>query len=337
MSNTLTSLGLFVALSLSLNGEVVAQDGDHDAVNHEEMNHEEMNHEEMNHEEMNHEEMNHEEMNHEEMNHEEMNHEEMNHEEMNHEEMDHSAMTEMENDSLRDPHAYSGGYERATGPYSLPAQRQVVLADEATFVGVWMDRFELVDHEDGQGAELEGFAWLGNSYRRLLLQAQIETVEGEVEEGEIDLLYSRAVSPFWDLRAGLHHSFGESADRDWAAIGFKGLAPYWFEVDAALHLGNHGRTAFDLELEYELLLTQRLVLQPRLDIAVFGKTDSELGRGSGLSTIKAGARLRYEFDRQFAPYLGVERVRRFGETAELLPLGSSRTETHWVLGLRFWY
>jgi copper resistance protein B len=251
--------------------------------------------------------------------------------------MNHSAMTEMENDSLRDPHAYSGGYERATGPYSLPAQRQVVLADEATFVGVWMDRFELVDHEDSQGAELEGFAWLGNSYRRLLLQAQIETVEGEVEEGEIDLLYSRAVSPFWDLRAGLHHSFGESADRDWAAIGFKGLAPYWFEVDAALHLGNHGRTAFDLELEYELLLTQRLVLQPRLDIAVFGKTDSELGRGSGLSTIKAGARLRYEFDRQFAPYLGVERVRRFGETAELLPLGSSRTETHWVLGLRFWY
>ena len=251
--------------------------------------------------------------------------------------MDHSAMTEMENDSLRDPHAYSGGYERATGPYSLPAQRQVVLADEATFVGVWMDRFELVDHEDGQGAELEGFAWLGNSYRRLLLQAQIETVEGEVEEGEIDLLYSRAVSPFWDLRAGLHHSFGESADRDWAAIGFKGLAPYWFEVDAALHLGDHGRTAFDLELEYELLLTQRLVLQPRLDIAVFGKTDIELGRGSGLSTIKAGARLRYEFDRQFAPYLGVERVRRFGETAELLPLGSSRTETHWVLGLRFWY
>jgi copper resistance protein B len=109
------------------------------------------------------------------------------------------------------------------------------------------------------------------------------------------------------------------------------------EVDAALHLGDHGRTAFDLELEYELLLTQRLVLQPRLDIAVFGKTDIELGRGSGLSTIKAGARLRYEFDRQFAPYLGVERVRRFGETAELLPLGSSRTETHWVLGLRFWY
>jgi copper resistance protein B len=135
----------------------------------------------------------------------------------------------------------------------------------------------------------------------------------------------------------LHHSFGESADRDWAALGFKGLAPYWFQIDATLHLGNNGRTAFDFEAEYELLLTQRLVLQPRIDIRAFSKTDVELGRGSGLSVIKVGARLRYEFDRQFAPYVGVERVKRFGETADLLPLGSSQTETHWVLGMRFWF
>jgi copper resistance protein B len=261
----------------------------------------------------------------------------MNHEQMNHDAMSHSDMAVMDADALRDPHAYSGGYERASGPYALASQRQVVLADEATFVGVWMDRFEFVDHGDGQGTEMEGFAWLGNSYRRLLLQTQIETVGGEVEEGEVDLLYSRAVSPFWDIRGGLHHSFGENADRDWATIGFKGLVPYWFEVDAALHLGNKGRTAFDLEVEYELLLTQRLVLQPRIDIKAFSQKDIELGRGSGLSTIKAGARLRYEFDRQFAPYLGVERVKRFGETADLLPLSSSRMETHWVLGLRFWY
>jgi copper resistance protein B len=306
MNNAIITLGIVAALALSLNGEVAAQDNDHqmhptgDEVP-------------------------------------EVNHEEMSHEEMSHDAMDHSGMTEMDTDSLRDPHAYSGGYERASGPYSLPSQRQVVLADEATFVGVWMDRFELVDHEDGEGAEMEGYAWLGNSYRRILLQAQIETVEGEVEEGEVDLLYSRAVSPFWDIRAGLHRSFGENADRDWATIGFKGLAPYWFEVDAALHLGDNGRTAFDLEVEYELLLTQRLVLQPRIDIKAFSETDIELGRGSGLSTIKAGARLRYEFDRQFAPYLGVERVKLFGETADLRQLGSSRTETHWVLGLRFWY
>lgn len=305
MKNVITTLGLAAALVLSLNEEVVAQDSDHQA--------------------------------HHTGDQDAMNHEEMNHEEMNHEAMDHSDMTEMETASQRDPHAYSGGYERASGPYARPSQSQVILADEAVFIGVWMDRFEFVDHQDGQGAELEGFAWIGNSYRQLLLQAQIETVEGEVEEGEVDLLYSHAVSPFWDVRVGLHRSFGETADRDWAAIGIKGLAPYWFEVDAALHLGDDGHTAFDLEIEYELLLTQRLVLQPRIDIKAFSETDIELGRGSGLSTVKAGARLRYEFDRQFAPYLGVERVRSFGETADMLLPGSNRVETHWVLGLRFWY
>jgi len=251
--------------------------------------------------------------------------------------MDTAAMAESDQNTMRDPHAYSNGYGLTSGPYALPAQRQVRLADERTFTGLWMDRLEYVEHDATQGTELEGFAWFGNSYRQILLQAQIETVEDDIEAGEIDLLYSLAVSPFWDLRFGMHRSFGENADRDWAAIGFKGLFPYWFEIDATLHLGDNGRAAFDFEAEYELLLTQRLVLQPRLDISAFSETDVELERGSGLSTIKAGARLRYELDRRFAPYVGVERVRRFGETADLLTLSSDRTETHWVLGVKFWF
>jgi len=251
--------------------------------------------------------------------------------------MDHTATGETDQPEMRDPHAYSDGYGLTTGPYLQPSQRKIVLADEKTFTGLWMDRLEFVQHDVMQGAEMEGFAWFGNSYRQIIVQAQIETLEGAVEEGEVDVLYSRAVSPFWDLRYGAHRSFGENADRDWAAIGFKGLAPYWFEIDATLHIGNSGHAAFDFEAEYELLLTQRLVLQPRIDIMAFSKTDADLGRGSGLSTIKAGARLRYELDRQFAPYLGVERVSRYGETADLMPIGGDRTETHWVLGLKFWF
>ena len=251
--------------------------------------------------------------------------------------MDHAAMGETDQPEMRDPHAYSDGYGLTTGPYLQPSQRKIVLADEKTFTGLWMDRFEFVQHDVMQGGELEGFAWFGNSYRQIIVQAQMETLEGTVEEGEIDVLYSTAVSPFWDLRYGAHRSFGENADRDWAAIGFKGLAPYWFEIDASLHIGNSGHAAFDFEAEYELLLTQRLVLQPRIDIMAFSKTDVDLGRGSGLSTIKTGARLRYELDRQFAPYLGVEHVSRYGETADLMPIGRNRTETHWVLGLKFWF
>jgi len=251
--------------------------------------------------------------------------------------MDHAAMGEADQPELRDPYAYSDGYGLTTGPYLLPSQRKIVLADEKTFTGLWMDRLEFVQHDVMQGAEMEGFAWFGNSYRQIIVQAQIEKLEGSIEEGEVDVLYSTAVSPFWDLRYGAHRSFGDNADRDWAAIGFKGLAPYWFEIDATLHIGSNGHAGFDFEAEYELLLTQRLVLQPRIDILAFSKTDADLGRGSGLSTIKAGARLRYELDRQFAPYLGVERVSRFGETADLMPIGRDRTETHWVLGLKFWF
>lgn len=240
-------------------------------------------------------------------------------------------------DTLRDPHAYSNGYERTSGPYALASQPQIKLADEQAFIGLWMDRFEYVNHDITEGTELEGYAWLGNSYRQWLVQLQVETVENEIEAGEIDLLYSVAASPFWDFRFGLHQAFGEKAHKEWAAFGFKGLTPYWLEVDATLHLGEDGHVAFDLETEYELLLTQHLVLQPRLDISAFSETDADLGRGSGLSAIKVGARLRYELDRQFAPYLGVERVIRYGETADLLPVGAARSETHWVAGLRFWF
>lgn len=254
---------------------------------------------------------------------------------MTHEE--HVDMSDASEPGLRDPHAYANGYERSSGPYALASQTQMQLADEQTFAGLWMDRFEFVDHDVTQGIELEGFAWFGNSYRQWIVQLQVETVEDDVEEGELDILYSRAISPFWNLRLGMHHSFGENTDRDWATIGIKGLAPYWIEVDSSLHIGDNGQAAFDLEMEYEMLLGQRLVLQPRLDIAAFAKNDAELGRGSGLSTIKAGARLRYEFDRQFAPYLGVERVSRFGKTLDFMLPGTRKTETHWVAGLRFWF
>ena len=259
------------------------------------------------------------------------------HEVMDGHTVDHEQMSEGDTSALRDPHAYADGYERASGPYSLPEQRQVSLADEKTFSGLWMNRLEYVDHEGEDGTEMEGFGWFGNSYRQLIVQAQVEMIDDSVRAGEVDLLYSQAVSPFWDLRMGVHRSFGEETDRDWGAISLKGLAPYWFEIDATLHLGDKGRAAIDLEAEYEILLTQRLVLQPRIDVSAYSKTDAELGRGSGLSTVKFGVRLRYEFDRQFGPYIGVERVSNFGETADMLPTGTDRKETHWILGLRFWF
>ncbi|MBL4574187.1 MAG: hypothetical protein JKY86_14130 [Gammaproteobacteria bacterium] len=135
MNKSIITLSSVAALAFSLNAEVVAQDGDHLMHQATDMTHDPVQ----------------VTMDHDAMNHEEMNHEEMNHEEMNHDAMDHSDMAEMDTALLRDPHAYSGGFERGSGPYALPSQRRVVLADEATFVGVWMDRFEFVDHQDKEG------------------------------------------------------------------------------------------------------------------------------------------------------------------------------------------
>lgn len=256
---------------------------------------------------------------------------------VNHEAMNHSGHEQMASSGLRDPHAYSNGYTRSTGPYSMPGGQQLSLADEAVFRGLWVDRFEYVDSHDFDATELEGHLWMGDSYNRYLLRSEIEIVDDSLHKAEVDLLHTRAISPFWDLRFGVRREFGEEDNRNWASIGLGGLAPYWFEVDASFFIGEGGNSLLDIEVEYDLLLTQRLVMQPRLDVHSYGQTDKEMGRGSGLSVVKAGFRLRYEFDRQFAPYLGYERVMKYGETADLLTVDQDRTDNHWVLGLKFWF
>lgn len=239
--------------------------------------------------------------------------------------------------ALRDPHEYSNGFVRDSGPYTLAREDQLHLADETTFTGLWVDRFEYVESHDTDATEFEGHAWLGDSYNRYLLRSEIEVINDRLHVAEIDLLHTRAISPFWDVRFGVRHEVRDEGSRNWASIGLGGLAPYWFEIDASLFLGENGNSLLDIEAEYDLLLTQRLVMQPRLDVHAYGKTDLQMRQGAGLSVVKAGFRLRYEFDRQFAPYFGVERVVRYGRTADLLLPDENRQDTHWIAGLKFWF
>lgn len=246
-------------------------------------------------------------------------------------------MPAQQSGSLRDPHAYSDGFERGSGPYTLTNGSRVSLADETYFTGLWVDRFEYVESHDTNATEFEGHAWIGDSYTRYMLRSEIEIINDAVEVAEIDLLYSRAISPFWDIRLGVRREVREEDHRNWASIGLTGLAPYWFEVDASLFVGENGSSLLDIEAEYELLVTQRLVIQPRLDVHAYGKTDEVMRQGAGLSTVKAGFRMRYEFDRQLAPYLGVERVVKYGRTADLLLPDENREDTHWLIGFKFWF
>jgi copper resistance protein B len=202
---------------------------------------------------------------------------------------------------------------------------------------VAFDQLEWRDSDAGDATFWDGRAWFGNDYDKALLKTEGERLDGEYE-GSAELLWDHVISRWWSLQGGVAHDFGEGPSRTWAAVGVQGLAPYWFEVEAFAYVGEEGRTAANFTAEYEMFLTQRLVLQPKLELKLYGKDDPANGIGSGFSTTEFGLRLRYEIRREFAPYLGVVWSQKFGETADLArDHGNDADELQLVAGLRVWF
>ncbi len=209
--------------------------------------------------------------------------------------------------------------------------------------GQWMfmaDRFEFrdADHEDLGLFDMQG--WIGGDIEKLWFKTEGEySFDGnEFEELELQALYSRAISPYFNFNAGVRHDFEPGSGRTFAVIGLQGLAPYWFELDNELFISDDGDVEARIEAEYELLFTQRLVGQVRAEVGFSAQDIPELGIGSGLGSIEAGFRLRYEVVREFAPYVGIEWLRQFGATADFArAAGRDATSSSVVAGLRFWY
>ena len=201
------------------------------------------------------------------------------------------------------------------------------------------ERFELQSFDDEDVLLLDGNAWIGGDINKLWFKTELEYVpdEGELEEAEVQALWSRAISPYFDLQLGVRQDF-EPRGRTHAVAGAQGLAPYLFEVDAAAFLSADGDLTSRVETEYELLLTQRLILQPRVEVELSAQDIPELETGSGLVSLSAGLRLRYEIKREFAPYIGVEYQRSFGDTADYIEAaGGEADATAFVIGIRAWY
>lgn len=203
---------------------------------------------------------------------------------------------------------------------------------------VRFDRFEAWDADPGTGQAWEGSAWIGGDTQRLWLRSEGEREHGSTTAADLEVLYGRGISAWWDLLAGVRHDFAPGPSQDWLAFGVQGVAPYKFEVSATAYLGEHGHSAFVAEVEYELLLTSRLVLQPLLEVELRGQDDAVRGTGSGLSSAEAGLRLRYEITRRFAPYVGLVHERSFGGTADhRREAGEATRDTRWVAGVRWWF
>ena len=189
--------------------------------------------------------------------------------------------------------------------------------------------------------QFNGSGWVGGDYNRVWIKPEgTKVYDGPWEDVDTQLLYGRLIAPFWDLQAGVRY-FQASSDgppRASAVLGVQGIAPYWFDVEAALFISNRGEVSARLELEYDLLLTQRLILQPRLETNIAAQKVRELGIGQGVNDLEVGARLRYEIRREFAPYIGIAWTSKFGETADFARAqGDAVDKLQFVVGVRFWF
>ena len=202
------------------------------------------------------------------------------------------------------------------------------------------DRFEYQSNEGSPSLLFDGQGWWGTDRNKLWVKTEIDYDfdADRFEEAELQALWSRPFARYFDFQAGVRRDFEPDPSRNYAVIGIEGLAPYWFEVDAALFVSGHGDVTARIEAEYDLLLTQRLVLQPRTELNFAVQTVDELKIGSGLSNAELGTRLRYEITRQFAPYVGVNWTRSIGDTADFVrAAGDDPGAVSFVAGLRFWF
>ena len=226
---------------------------------------------------------------------------------------------------------YSDGYRSGAMP-------GMDMADNAALGMVMLDQLEYARSSHGNSIFLDGAAWYGKDFDKLWLKAEGESSRGRLRELRTEGLWDHAIATYWSTQLGVRHDFGLGPDRTWAALGVQGLAPYWFDTEATIYVGQGGRAAARLQLEYDELLTQRWVLQPKVEFNLYGRDDPQRGTGSGLADAELGLRLRYEIPREIAPYLGLVYRQRFGHTADFARAqGEAPDDVQFVLGLHAWF
>jgi copper resistance protein B len=193
----------------------------------------------------------------------------------------------------------------------------------------WVDRL-LVDQlewRDGDGAPAGAWdaqARYGNDYDKLVVRTEGDWQSGLAAQGRVDLLWDRIATRWWSLQAGARYDFGEGPARGWAAVGIAGLAPYWLEVEATFYVGDAGALAARFKTQTDLLLTQRLIVQPEVELNAYSRADAARDQKAGWSDSQAGLRLRCVVQPDLAPYAGVAWIQRVGASGRV----------QWVAGIR---
>lgn len=277
----------------------------------------------------------------------------MDHSAMDHSTMDHGpmdmagddmdGMTAPMADETPPPEAGSGPARAADaiwGTDVMLGSRKQLAAENGGMTTLWVmaDRVEYRVRDGKNGYLWDGQGYYGGDINKFWLKTEGEGSFGDkIESIEMQALWSHAIAPFFDLQAGVRQDFAQR-DRTYAVVGIQGLAPYLFEVDVAAFLSDRGDLTASIEAEYDQRITQRLILQPRAELNLAAQDVPELGIGAGLDTAELGIRLRYEFVREFAPYIGVEQEWKSGQSARYARAsGDDPSVTNFVVGIRFWF
>ena len=242
------------------------------------------------------------------------------------------------------PAAAGNGPPRAAdaiwGADAMAASRKDLRRSHGDFPVFWFqgDRFETQMREDADFYLWDIQGYYGGPTRRLWFKSEGEGSFGRSpDDAEVQALYAQAFAPFWDVQAGVRHDIAGPGTTH-AVIGVQGLAPYLFEIDTALFVSTRGDLTARLEAEIDQRITQRLILQPRIEANLSAQDIPQLGIGAGIDQIEVGARLRYEVRREFAPYIGLEQSWRTGSGARFARArGEDPSATSFVAGIRFWF
>ncbi len=223
-------------------------------------------------------------------------------------------------------------------PFEYVGGLQPVM-DNSIFAHVLLEQFE--DRVAGNGHEFryDGQGWVGTDLNKLWVKSEgLVNTQGRFGDGQHELLYDRAVSTYFDLQGGIRLDLDNGVTRTWGAFGIQGLSLYFFDVEATGYVSDRGRTAARLKASYDLLITNRLILQPEAELNFYSKADPGRGVGSGLSDIDAGLRLRYEFSRKLAPYVGVSYTGYFGQAQRFARFDGERVQdVRFTFGVRSWF
>jgi copper resistance protein B len=219
------------------------------------------------------------------------------------------------------------------------ASAETQMMDDAIHTFVLVDRFEYRVNDGPNTLNWDAEGWIGGDYDKLWIKTEGEKVlDGGVEDAEVQVLYSRLISPFWDVQAGIRYDPEPDPTRGFAVFGIQGLAPLFYEVEAAAFISHEGDVSARVEAEYDMLITQKLILQPRVEMNFAVQDVEKLDIGSGLNDVELGLRLRYEIVRKLAPYVGVSWTRKVGRTADYADRAGEDIDTlSFVTGIRLWF